>query len=74
LLQQIFRLVFEIDLDEIVGNFLLGQDNPCPVGVGSGVAGVEFHPDALLVLILLSIAAPVWQSAADSIWRMAYGR
>jgi hypothetical protein len=50
LLQQIFRLVLEIDLDEIVRDILFGQDNPCPVGVGSGVAGVEFHGDDLLFL------------------------
>jgi hypothetical protein len=61
LLQQIFRLVFEIDLDEIVGNFLFGQDNPCPVGVGSSVAGVEFHEDSLLVLSLIITRAQVRQ-------------
>jgi hypothetical protein len=40
---QVFRFVLEIYFDEIIGNFLLRQDNPCPVGVGSGVAGIEFH-------------------------------
>src|SRR5688572_2537398 len=40
---QVFGFVLEIYLDEIIGNFLLRQDNPCPVGVGSGVTGIEFH-------------------------------
>ena len=40
LLNQIFRFVLEIDFDLFVGDVLFGQDNPCPVGVGSGVAGV----------------------------------
>ncbi len=40
LLNQIFRFVLEIDFDRFVRDVLFGQDNPCPVGVGSGVAGV----------------------------------
>ena len=43
LLNQIFRLVLEIDFDLFVRDVFFGQDNPCPVGVGSSLAGVEFH-------------------------------
>jgi hypothetical protein len=32
-------------------NLLLGQDNPCPVSVGSRMAGIEFHGDALLWVV-----------------------
>jgi hypothetical protein len=37
----------------LIRNVLFGQDNPCPVGVGSGVARVEFHADDLLIPCLL---------------------
>jgi hypothetical protein len=47
-LHQITRFIFEVDFDELVGNFLFGQDNPCPVGIGSGVARIEFHGGILL--------------------------
>ena len=32
------------------GRFFSGEDNPCPVGVGSSVAGIEFHLDTSLVV------------------------
>ena len=48
LLDQILGFVLEIDFDRFIGNFLFGQDNPCPVGVGSSVAGVKFHGANLL--------------------------
>ena len=42
-LEQLFRLVLQVALDEIVGDILFGQDNPCPVGVGSRLIGKQFH-------------------------------
>ena len=33
--KQLFRLVFEIAFDEVVGDLFLRQDKPCPVGVRS---------------------------------------
>jgi hypothetical protein len=33
--KQLFRFVFEIALDELVGYFFLRQDKPCPVGIRS---------------------------------------
>jgi hypothetical protein len=42
-LDEVRRFVFQIDFDELIGNILFGQDNPCPVSIGSGVAGIEFH-------------------------------
>ena len=35
--EQVFGLVLQVDLGELIGDVLLGQDNPCPVGVRSGV-------------------------------------
>jgi hypothetical protein len=43
LASQIFRLVLEIHFDELIGQLLFGEDNPCPVSIGSSVAGIEFH-------------------------------
>jgi hypothetical protein len=43
LLDQVFGFVFEIDFNGFVREFLFSQDNPCPMGIGSGTAGVEFH-------------------------------
>ncbi len=53
--QQIFGLVLEIDLDELVRDLFFGQDNPRPVGVGSGVAGVKLHGAVLLMRFVLTI-------------------
>jgi hypothetical protein len=33
--KQLFRLVFEIAFDELVGDLFLRQDKPCPVSVRS---------------------------------------
>ena len=51
--QEVFRFVAKIALDEFVGEFFLGQDNPCPVRVGSGLVGIKFH--GLLLSILLAV-------------------
>ena len=51
--QEVFRLVAEVALDEFVGEFFFGQDNPCPVGVGSRLVGIKFH--GLLLFILLVV-------------------
>ena len=48
--KKVLGFVLEIDLDKLIGDFFLRQDNPCPVGVRSGVASEEFHRDGLLVL------------------------
>lgn len=40
---QIVGLIFEIHFDQLVRKFFLCQDNPCPVRIGSGVAGIKFH-------------------------------
>jgi hypothetical protein len=48
LLDQILGFVLEVDFDGFIGNVLFGQDNPCPMGVGSGAAGVKFHGANLL--------------------------
>jgi len=34
--KQLFRLVFEIAFDELVGYLFFRQDKPCPVGIRSG--------------------------------------
>jgi len=47
--RQILRFVFEIDFNLFVRKVLLGQDNPCPVSVWSGVAGVELHHEGNLL-------------------------
>ena len=49
-LQKIFRFVLEIHFDEFVGNIFFRQDNPCPMGIGSTVTGVQFHEAHLLML------------------------
>ena len=49
LLDQILGLVLQIDFDRFIGDVLFSQDNPCPVSVGSSVAGVEFHERNLLM-------------------------
>ena len=41
--QKIFRFIGKIALDEFERKFLFGQDNPCPVRVGSGLIGKELH-------------------------------
>ena len=51
--EEVFRFVAEVALDEFVGEFFLGQDKPCPVGVGSGLVGIKFH--GLLLFILLVV-------------------
>ena len=51
--QEVFRFVAEVALDEFVRDFLLGQDKPCPVGVGSRLVGIKFH--GLLLFILLVV-------------------
>ena len=38
-LEQLFGLILQVALDEIVWDVLFGQDNPCPVGVGSRLIG-----------------------------------
>ena len=35
-LEQLFRLILQVAFDALIGNVFFGQDNPCPVGVGSG--------------------------------------
>ena len=42
-LEQLFRFVLQVALDEIVRDVLFGQDNPCPVSVGSRLIGEQFH-------------------------------
>ena len=42
-LEQLFRFVLQVALDELVRDVLFGQDNPCPVGVGSRLIGKQFH-------------------------------
>jgi len=44
-LKKICWFIFEIDFNEVVGEPLFRQDNPCPVSVGSRMARVEFHDD-----------------------------
>jgi hypothetical protein len=51
--KELFRLVFEIAFDELVGYLFFRQDKPCPVGVGSGLVGIKFH--GLLLFILLVV-------------------
>ena len=40
---EIFRLVLKIDFDQFASELFFRKDNPCPVGVGSSMCGVEFH-------------------------------
>ena len=40
---EIFRLVLKIDFDQFTRELFFRKDNPCPVGVGSSMCGVEFH-------------------------------
>jgi hypothetical protein len=41
--EQILRFFFQIDFDQLIGNFLFRQDNPCPVSVRSGMGRIKFH-------------------------------
>src|SRR3989338_1624622 len=55
-LQELPRLVLEIDLDQIVRDLFFRQDNPSPVGIGSGMTGKKSHrylqkPCSSLVLV-----------------------
>ena len=54
-LQKVLRFVFEIHFDELVWNLFFRQDNPCPVRVGSAVAGIKLHEIILLIIALLTI-------------------
>ena len=59
--KKVSRLIFKVDLNEVVGEPLFRQDNPCPVGVRSRMAGIEFHRSTLLVVMLLNMPCPVSQ-------------
>jgi hypothetical protein len=41
--KQLFRLVFEIAFDELVGYLFFRQDKPCPVSVRSGTIRKQPH-------------------------------
>lgn len=51
--EKIWRFVFEINFDELVGEIFLCQDNPSPVRIGSSKARVEFHGHCSLQAIIL---------------------
>ena len=51
--EKVWRLVFEIDLNELVRKIFLCQDNPSPVRVGSGKTRVKFHELRSLPMIIL---------------------
>ena len=42
-LEQLPGFVLKVAFDEIVGELFFRQDKPCPVGVRSSVARIEFH-------------------------------
>jgi acyl-CoA synthetase (AMP-forming)/AMP-acid ligase II len=69
---QVVAEAFQIDLDQLVRNFLFRQDNPCPVSIGSAVGRIESHVAHLHLEDLLIILVRLWQCRENS-W-LSYSR
>jgi len=60
-LQEFLGFVLEVDLDQLIGKLFFCQDDPRPVRVRSGVAGIYFHSKSSNKQSLISLFASFLQ-------------